>query len=91
MQVLPYSIGIIIYFNLYLTYVFVKVDDGSGADIDKETIKESNKTNETFTSVACGKVIPLEEVKDEAFSSGVLAYGAAIIPIKGTIYSFADK
>lgn len=29
----------------------------------------------------------MEEVKDEAFSSGALGYGAAIIPTKGTIYS----
>lgn len=66
-----------------LTYIFVKVENGSESVADKET----DKDNETFTSVACGKVIPLEEVKDEAFSSGALGYGAAIIPTKGTIYS----
>ncbi|WP_315072287.1 beta-glucoside-specific PTS transporter subunit IIABC [uncultured Clostridium sp.] len=66
-----------------LTYIFVKVENISELIADKET----DKANETFTSVACGKVIPLEEVKDEAFSSGALGYGAAIIPTKGTIYS----
>jgi PTS system beta-glucosides-specific IIC component len=66
-----------------LTYIFVKVENSSESVADKET----DKANETFTSVACGKVISLEEVKDEAFSSGALGYGAAIIPTKGTIYS----
>ncbi len=66
-----------------LTYIFVKVENGSESVADKET----DKANETLTSVACGKVIPLEEVNDEAFSSGALGYGAAIIPTKGTIYS----
>lgn len=66
-----------------LTYIFVKVEKGSESVADKK----ADKANETFTSVACGKVIPLEEVKDEAFSSGALGYGAAIIPTKGTIYS----
>lgn len=66
-----------------LTYIFVKVENGS----ESVTEKENDKVNDTLTSVACGKVIPLEEVKDEAFSSGALGYGAAIIPTKGTIYS----
>ncbi|NMF07902.1 beta-glucoside-specific PTS transporter subunit IIABC [Clostridium beijerinckii] len=66
-----------------LTYIFVKVEKGSESVADKK----ADKASETFTSVACGKVIPLEEVKDEAFSSGALGYGAAIIPTKGTIYS----
>jgi PTS system beta-glucosides-specific IIC component len=69
-----------------LTYIFVKVENSSESVADKET----DKANETFKSVACGKVIPLEEVKDEAFSSGALGYGAAIIPTKGTIYSPAE-
>jgi len=66
-----------------LTYIFVKVEN----DSDSVTDKVTDKGNEILTGVACGKVIPIEEVKDEAFSSGALGYGAAIIPTKGTIYS----
>ena len=38
-------------------------------------------------AVADGKLIPLEQVADEAFSSGVLGQGFAIEPTAGRIYS----
>lgn len=37
-----------------------------------------------------GTVIPLSEVKDEAFSSGALGQGAAVIPAEGKLYAPAD-
>lgn len=37
-----------------------------------------------------GKVIALSEVQDEAFSTGVLGQGAAVIPEDNTIYAPAD-
>ena len=37
-----------------------------------------------------GTVIPLSEVKDEAFSSGALGQGAAVIPSEGKLYAPAD-
>ena len=44
----------------------------------------------TLLSVADGRAIPLSEVPDEAFSSGMLGTGFAVEPIKGTIYSPVD-
>lgn len=41
-------------------------------------------------SVADGRAIPLSEVPDEAFSSGMLGTGFAVEPDKGTIYSPVD-
>ena len=38
-------------------------------------------------AVADGEVIPLEQVKDEAFASGILGEGFAIEPTAGTVYS----
>lgn len=37
-----------------------------------------------------GTVIPLNEVKDEAFSTGILGKGVAILPKEGIIYAPAD-
>lgn len=37
-----------------------------------------------------GRIIPLSEVKDAAFSSGVLGSGAAIEPAEGKLYAPAD-
>ncbi|WP_413738387.1 beta-glucoside-specific PTS transporter subunit IIABC [Sodalis sp. RH21] len=37
-----------------------------------------------------GRVIPLEQVKDPVFASGVMGQGIAIIPIDGEVYSPVD-
>ena len=37
-----------------------------------------------------GKVIPLEEMKDEGFASGAMGPGAAVIPETDTVYAPAD-
>lgn len=37
-----------------------------------------------------GKVIPLTEVEDEVFSSGILGNGVAVLPEKGELYAPAD-
>lgn len=42
------------------------------------------------SSPLLGKVIPLSEVQDEAFSSGILGLGAAVVPEEGILYSPDD-
>lgn len=37
-----------------------------------------------------GKVLPLEQMKDDAFASGVLGKGAAVLPEEGKVYVPAD-
>ena len=44
----------------------------------------------TVYSPLKGRVIPLSEVKDEAFASGILGQGAAIVPEEGVLYAPAD-
>ena len=44
----------------------------------------------TVCSPLKGRVIPLSEVKDEAFASGILGQGAAIVPEEGVLYAPAD-
>lgn len=51
--------------------------------------KTSNKPNE-FVSVATGEIIPLALVKDEAFASGSLGDGIAIIPNEDDIVAPCD-
>ena len=46
-----------------------------------------SKKVSAFLAVADGEVIPLEKVPDEAFASGVLGVGFAVLPTSGTVYS----
>lgn len=45
---------------------------------------------EMIVAPLSGVVIPLEQVKDDVFSAGVLGTGVAIIPENGELYSPAD-
>lgn len=56
---------------------------------DNTTKSVARKENVVYSPVK-GNVIPLSEVKDEAFSSGILGKGAAIIPEEGVVYAPAD-
>lgn len=48
------------------------------------------KNEKGLLAVANGKAIPLSEVPDEAFASGMLGDGFAILPSDGTIYCPID-
>lgn len=54
--------------------------------------KEKKIKNDTICllSVADGEVVPLEKVPDEAFSSGMLGEGFAVIPENNTVFSPVD-
>lgn len=49
-----------------------------------------NKKEKSLWAVADGRAIPLSEVPDEAFSSGILGTGVAIEPSGGTVCSPTD-
>ncbi|AIA69559.1 PTS system, beta-glucoside-specific IIabc component [Pectobacterium atrosepticum SCRI1043] len=53
-------------------------------------LKEAPATAEQLGSPAKGELIPLEEVNDKVFSSGVVGQGVAILPQEGRIYSPVD-
>lgn len=44
----------------------------------------------TLVSPLKGKIVPLDQVEDAAFSSGVLGQGVAILPEEGVLYAPAD-
>lgn len=56
--------------------------------IEKKTEAMMNKIE--IISPMKGKVLKLEEVKDDAFASGVLGKGSAVIPEVGEVYSPVD-
>ncbi|MDE8754227.1 beta-glucoside-specific PTS transporter subunit IIABC [Pectobacterium polaris] len=64
----------------------------AGANVMPSTIplEEAPATAEQLGSPAKGELIPLEEVNDKVFSSGVVGQGVAIVPNEGCIYSPVD-
>ncbi len=49
--------------------------------------KEDKASKNTICTPVNGKVIPLKEVNDSTFASGVLGQGVGIIPTEGKIYA----
>ncbi|WP_300121022.1 beta-glucoside-specific PTS transporter subunit IIABC [uncultured Enterococcus sp.] len=68
--------------SFVITFILYKEDAQESAK-EKETV---NVTNDLAAPVS-GKVIPLEQVKDETFASGMLGQGVAIEPTDNIIYS----
>lgn len=52
-----------------------------------ENVDRSLLNKETIASPLTGKIIPLKDSQDEAFASGALGRGVAIIPEEGVVYS----
>lgn len=86
-------VGIVISMTVgfLLTVIFYKepaTQSNLDGKVTKENITETNEAEETILfSPLNGKVIPLEEVKDAAFSSGALGDGLAVLPETGELYS----
>ncbi|MDF2610603.1 MAG: beta-glucoside transporter subunit [Lachnospiraceae bacterium] len=54
---------------------------------DKESTTAIKANNDTIVSPLEGQLIPMAEVKDSVFSTGVLGNGVAIVPTKGELYA----
>ncbi len=59
----------------------------TGADNPPVTECEKEKETGILTAPLSGLSIPLEQVRDDVFSAGVLGEGAAIIPDSGEVYA----
>nr|MCR5811518.1 glucose PTS transporter subunit IIA [Lachnospiraceae bacterium] len=68
--------------------IFYKDDEPKAAAVKKET--SSAAKGEILGAPITGKAIDLSELKDEAFSSGAMGQGAAIVPAEGAVYAPAD-
>jgi PTS system beta-glucosides-specific IIC component len=62
-----------------------KADNGTKADA-----KAAAGKNETLVSPLKGQAVVLSDVKDEAFSTGVMGQGLAIVPSDGKLYAPCD-
>ncbi len=69
------------------------IDDGVDISKSEKQVKEKNEKKSggfEIKSPLKGRIIPLSEVDDAAFSSGVLGNGAAIEPEEGKLYAPSD-
>lgn len=73
-----------------LTYFFWKDDTVIEESNKKEDLTISNNKKEVIYSPIKGEVKPLEQIKDEAFASGVLGQGVAIVPKEGKVVAPFD-
>lgn len=68
--------------------IFYKDDEPKAAPAKKESAAAS--AGEILGSPVTGKAVALFEIADEAFSSGAMGLGAAIVPTEGAVYAPAD-
>ena len=68
----------------------MEADSAKTGNTKGNAVESVIKKESIVYSPVKGQVIPLSEVEDEAFSSGVLGKGTAIIPEEGAIYAPDD-
>lgn len=86
-----FGAAIVTYFFGYSDDMLPKKNDEIVADNTADnTTSDDALTDETIIAPVEGEVISLSDVKDDAFSQGVLGQGAAIIPSNGNICAPCD-
>lgn len=73
----------------FILTIFFYKEDNKTEDIETKDIKAKDIEIKIFSPLT-GKTIKLEDVEDEAFSSGILGKGIAILPEEGVLYAPAD-
>lgn len=68
-------------------FIFYKDDEKKK---EKKELSAVEGKGETIVSPLNGEVVALSEVKDEAFSSGAMGSGLAIVPSEGKLYAPCD-
>ena len=69
---------------------FITFKDEAPAEKAAEAVEEVKVKKESLASPLTGKVMPLTEVKDEAFSGELLGKGCAVDPTEGKVYAPCD-
>lgn len=82
-----------------LTWIFGYKNEEPEVKIEKTEVKETKETKETTDTDSTlpllyspleGKAVPLNQIKDPTFASGVLGKGMAVIPAKGEVTAPCD-
>lgn len=73
----------------FILTIFFYKEDNKTEDIETKDIKAKDIEIKIFSPLT-GKTIKLEDVEDEAFSSGILGKGIAILPEEGVLYAPTD-
>ncbi|MDK2805144.1 MAG: beta-glucoside system component [Thermoanaerobacterium sp.] len=88
------SSGVALFGTAILTYLFGYRDKENKESTYSESLthvpveKKNNSVN--VYNIIKGKIIPLTEVKDKVFSSGVMGFGFAIVPEDNKVYAPFD-
>lgn len=94
--------GIQVIYGPRVTVIKSNLEDymasGKSADINADNTEEINKKTEptgngittVITAPIKGRAVPLNEVSDEVFSSGMLGQGIAIEPSEGKVFAPVD-
>lgn len=77
-------------FSFIVAYVLFKDDKREDKIEDSNIITQPINKKETLVSPLTGKIVPLSEVKDTAFSEGLMGKGISIEPTEGVVYSPTD-
>ncbi len=79
-----------------LTWIFGYKNEEPEVKIEKTEVKETKETTDTDSTLPLlyspleGKAVPLNQIKDPTFASGVLGKGMAVIPAKGEVTAPCD-
>lgn len=82
------AIGAVIVCAIAFIVTFILFKDVAAAE-DEPAIELSDSANEISAPIV-GKVIPMEEIPDQVFASGVMGVGFGIIPTIGKVYAPFD-
>lgn len=70
--------------------VSVSIDSSTDSDAVSDPVSAAASGTISIASPLKGRLIKLSDVQDEAFSSGVLGKGVAVLPEEGALYAPAD-
>lgn len=94
-MVIAFAATLILYKDKEETAAVLTEASGNGSAVKEAAIETEKKEDSLFSQLEIaspikGKAMKLEEIKDDAFASGVLGKGAAVLPEEGRVYAPAD-
>lgn len=94
-MVIAFAATLILYKDKEETAAVLTEASGNDSAVKEAAIETEKKEDSLFSQLEIaspikGKAMKLEEIKDDAFASGVLGKGAAVLPEEGRVYAPAD-